>query len=156
MPNAARRSLRFETLDDAILDARHLCEIEQAGKLRTSGSWTLGQALNHLATWVDYAYDGAPVRVPFFIPWVMTLLKNKVLNQAMKTGARIPGVKDGTIATEIVPAPDSFIHLQKSYDRLANQVPAQPSPLFGRLTHTEWIKLHLRHAELHLSFLAAQ
>jgi Protein of unknown function (DUF1569) len=86
----------------------------------------------------------------------MTLVKSRVLNRAMPTGSRIPGVKDGTIATEVVPTPESLIHLQKSYDRLASQVPVLPSPLFGRLTHGDWIKLHLRHAELHLSFLGVQ
>ena len=27
-------------------------------------------------------------------------------------------------------------------------------PILGRLTHDEWLELHLRHAELHLGFAA--
>ncbi|MFN5799079.1 MAG: DUF1569 domain-containing protein [Planctomyces sp.] len=27
-----------------------------------------------------------------------------------------------------------------------------PHPGFGRMTHQEWLLLHLRHSEMHLSF----
>ena len=29
----------------------------------------------------------------------------------------------------------------------------QPSPFEGRITHDQWVYGHLRHAELHLSFI---
>ena len=38
--------------------------------------------------------------------------------------------------------------------RLKQECPQVPNVIFGKMTHEEWIKLTLRHAELHLSFLA--
>lgn len=29
----------------------------------------------------------------------------------------------------------------------------QASPIFGKLSHEQWVNLHLKHAELHLGFL---
>ena len=43
----------------------------------------------------------------------------------------------------------------KFFGRLESQVPTRPNPLFVSLTHEEYIKLNLRHAELHLSFFHA-
>jgi hypothetical protein len=31
-------------------------------------------------------------------------------------------------------------------------MPAGPNPVLGKLSHQDWIKLNLRHAELHQSF----
>jgi hypothetical protein len=39
---------------------------------------------------------------------------------------------------------------------LAKAPPTIPHALFGPLTHDEWIAQHLRHAELHLSFLRTE
>jgi len=41
-------------------------------------------------------------------------------------------------------------------ERLRAGPPARPNVIFGPLTHDEWIQLHLRHAELHLSFFAVK
>jgi hypothetical protein len=37
-------------------------------------------------------------------------------------------------------------------ERLRREPPTGPHVIFGRLPHEDWIKLQLRHAELHLSF----
>ena len=39
--------------------------------------------------------------------------------------------------------------------RLRRSAPKDPNPLFGRLTHEQWVQLNLRHAELHLGNLGA-
>ena len=118
-----------------------------------SGNWTFGQNLGHLATWADYCYDGIPMKIPFFVRWIIRPLRNRLLTQPLKPGTRIPRVSGGTLATDIVSTQQGLHHFTKAFDRLANEVPPRPSPLFGRLTHDQWIAFNLRHAELHLSFL---
>jgi EAL domain-containing protein (putative c-di-GMP-specific phosphodiesterase class I) len=154
MPNQAptRRLLRFENADQVIADARLLADAQSSGRLQSLGDWSLGTAFHHLACWVDYGYDGAPVKVPLLIRLVMRPMKHWVLNKPMRAGARIPGVQGGTLAINSVATAESLPHLIAGFERLKSQCPTKPSPLFGKLTHAEWTALHLRHSELHLSF----
>lgn len=135
-----------------LADAEELSRIEQAGKLCRVGNWQLGQTLNHLACWADYAHDGLPMKIPFFVRWMGPLLKKAVLKK-MPVNRRIPGVKGGTLATVIVPTDEALAHLRISYERLQKIAPPARHPVFGNFSHQDWLDLHLRHAELHLSFL---
>jgi hypothetical protein len=149
-----RRTLRFESIDKALAEVDRLVEAERAGRLRPRGNWTLGQALGHLATWVEFSYTGAPLRPPFFIRWVLKLRKRKFLRDGMRAGVKIPGVPGGTLATDPVPLDEAQIRLRQLLTRLQNEPPTAPHVALGLLTQEEWIALHLRHAELHLSFFA--
>ena len=152
-PPGGRRVLHFDRLDEVTADVRKLVEADHRQSLRQAGSWTFGQTLGHLASWVNYGYDGVPVKIPFFVPWIMRPLKRFVLNRPMKPGARIPRVPGGTLAIEVISTEAAIPQFFEAFDRLAKSRPTQPSPLFGPMSHEEWIKLHLRHSELHLSFL---
>jgi hypothetical protein len=145
--------LRFESIDQALAEVERLAEVEQARRLRRLGNWTLGQTLGHLAAWAEYAYTGAPLKVPFFIRWFLRLRKRKFLYGVMRSGVRIPGVEGGTLATDPVPLEEGRARYRRAMERLQAEAPTAPSPAFGRLTHEEWIALNLRHAELHLGFL---
>jgi len=149
---AGQRMLRFESIDQAMAEAERLAEAEQAGRLRRLGNWTLGQTLGHLAAWVEYAYTGAPIKAPFFVRWFLRLQKRKILYGPMRAGAKIPGVGGGTLATEILPLEEGRGRYRRAMERLKIEVPTAPSPVFGRLTHEEFIALTLRHSELHLGF----
>jgi hypothetical protein len=145
--------LRFESIDQAMAEVERLAEAERAGRLRRLGNWTLGQTLGHLAAWAEYAYTGAPLKVPFFVRWVLRLRKRKFLYGPMGSGVRIPGVEGGTLATDPVPLEEGRGRFRRAMERLKAEAPTAPSPVFGRLTHAESIALNLRHAELHLGFL---
>jgi hypothetical protein len=72
----------------------------------------------------------------------------------MPSGVRIPGVKGGTFGIDEVPCEEGASRLRRAIDRLErDQSPPHPSPVFGPMSHDEWIRLNLRHAELHLGFL---
>lgn len=58
----------------------------------------------------------------------------------------------GTYGVEPMQSTQALADLQAAFARLAAQVPMRPNPIFGKMSHEEWIKLHLRHAELHQSF----
>lgn len=84
---------------------------------------------------------------------ILRMMKKRFITGRMKVGARIPGTKDGTLGTEPCSLEDGLARLHAAFRRLKTEVPTQPNVIFGPLTHDEWINMHLRHAELHLSFL---
>ncbi len=150
-----RRLLRFATLDDAVRDAEALAEAQRRGTLRCVGNWTLGQAVGHVAFWARAPFDGYPAmpQMPWLLRKLLPLFKYGFLNKRLPAGARIPGVPDGTFGVEPLAADEAVAQLRTAFGRLARQSPTAPNPIFGEMTHDEWIKLNLRHAELHLSFL---
>jgi hypothetical protein len=150
----ARRSLHFHSLDEVVADVKTLEEADRAGTLQCCGNWTFGQNLNHLATWVDFSFDGVPLKIPIFVKWMVRPMKKRFLTKPMRPGSRIPKVEGGTLAIGVVPTAEALEHFYNSFARLAKGPPAIPHMLFGPMTHDEWIAQHLRHSELHLSFLS--
>lgn len=147
-----RRKIRFATVPDLLADADRLIAAENAGTLRKSGNWTLGQALAHLAAWVDFAYDGYPIQPPWFVRIAVRPFKRKFIRGGLPAGQRIPRIEGGTLATEPVDTDEANTRFRRSWDRLVKVAPTIPNPIFGPMSHDEWIQGHLRHAELHLSF----
>lgn len=149
-----RRRLRFENFEQALDDVQMLAEAEQRGKLRSTGNWTLGQSLGHVAYWASVPYEGYPAmrRPPWFLRLLFPLLKSTFLNKGLPAGARIPGTEAGTFGVELMPTAQALADLRSAFTRLATQSPTLPNPIFGQMSHDDWIKLNLRHAELHQSF----
>lgn len=149
-----RRSVRYETLDDAVADMNQLAKLERDNKLEQLGNWTLGQAIGHVATWAEYAYTPAPLpRPPLVIRLIIQyVLKGRYLRKGMPAGVEIPGVEGGTIGTEEMPTHAAIERFTAVAERLKKEAPTQPSPAFGKLSQEEGTLLQLRHAELHMSF----
>jgi hypothetical protein len=148
-----RRTLHFASIDDALRDARALVEAESRGTLKPLGNWQVGQAFGHVAAWINFAYDGYPsdLQPPWFVKLLVRPMKAKYL-KGLPAGVRIPKVEGGTKNTELLPTPEGFNRLSNAWTRLGAAAPTQPSPIFGKMAHDEWIALNLRHAELHQSF----
>ena len=153
---SSRRTLRFTSIEQALAEARRLVGAEQAGSLRRTGNWTLGQALGHLAAWAGYCFDGYPIRTPRVIGWLLRLRRHRFLHAAMPAGVHIPGVKGGTVATEELSTDEGYARFRRSFERLRDEGPMDRHPFLGRMSHDDWIALNLRHAELHLSFFVAE
>src|SRR5688572_27288102 len=153
---SGRRTLRFDSIEQALADAQRLVEAEQAGSLRRTGNWTLGQALGHLAAWAGYCFDGYPIRTPRVIGWILRLRRQRFLHGAMPAGVHIPGVKGGTVGTEALSTDEGYARFRRAFERLRDERPMDRHPFLGRMSHDDWIALNLRHAELHLSFFLAE
>jgi hypothetical protein len=151
-----RRKLKFDSVDQVMAEVEHLAEAERAGRLRRVGNWTLGQTFCHLATWIEYSYTGAPLKVPFFIRWILRFQKRKFLYEPMRAGVKIPRVPGGTLATEPMSLEDALPRMRRALARLKTEAPTALNPIFGRLSYEEWTALQLRHAELHLGFMIPQ
>lgn len=150
-----RRVLRFETIDEVLAEIDRVVEAERNGQLRQLGNWTAGQILGHISAWIDYGYEGYPLRPP---PWLvrmfLRLRLKKMLNGSMPAGVRIPGVEQGTVGIDPLETAEAAARVRRSFERLKRGDPAKyDSPAFGPMSHEDRIRLNLRHAELHLSFL---
>ena len=148
-----RRTLHFNTIDEALAEVGRLAEANGRGELCCLGNWSAGQILGHLAAWVDYGFDGLPMKVPFFVRWLLKPMKRRMLYKPMKPGRRIPGVSGGTLGIAPMEFDDGLAAFRRTFSRLKTKSPQLPSALFGPMTHAEWTNIHLRHAELHLSYL---
>ena len=151
----APRKLRFATIDDAIAEADRLADAERGGRLQQLGNWTLGQALGHIATWAEFAHDGYPdsVRAPLPVRLVIHVMRNRILTGGLMPGVRLRNIPDGTLGTAVLPTQEGLDRFRAALRALAATPPAIVNPVFGRLSHEQWIQLNLRHAELHLGFL---
>lgn len=151
----ARRHLRFETVDDMLADARALVAAPRVEQL---GNWTLGQALNHIAAWIEFPFRGYPPELiaPPEMRANASAVKQQMMHEPMRAGERLPGLPAGTLATEIVPAKGGLAHLENAAKHLQSDDPSDPAPFpdpgLGVVTRHEWTLMTLRHAELHLSF----
>ena len=152
---AERRKLWFDSIDEALADVDRIVEAERAGTLRQTGNWTAGQALGHLASWVEYGYDGYPMKpLPFFICRILRWKVKQFLVEGLPGGVRIPGVGAGTYGVEVIPAEEGADRLRRAFGRLkSGERCGHESPAFGPMSHEDRIALNLRHAELHLGFL---
>jgi hypothetical protein len=148
-----RRELHFQTVDDALADGEMLAKAHREGNLRCMGNWTPGQNLGHIAAWINYSYEGAPLKVPLLVRLMMRPMKRRFLYKPMAPGARIPKVPGGTIGFEPLSFEEGYDRFRRAFLRLKESPPPLPHLLFGPLTHAQWICSHLRHAELHLSFM---
>lgn len=149
------RKLRFETISDVYRDLDQIAELDRAGRLQTSGNWTAGQIMAHLAAWIEYGYDGYPIKSPpWFIRWFLRLRLPKMLESGMPRGIRIPGIPGGTVGAEDMPIEQGITRLKQAFQRLEKgEQTKYDSPAFGKMSHEDRIRLNLRHAELHLGYL---
>lgn len=150
-----RRRLRFDTLAELRVELDRIEAAERAGRLRRSGNWTAGQTLGHIAAWMSYPYDGFPMgRAPWFVRAFVSMRRRHYLHVGMPSGVRIPRVKGGTYGIEDMSLDEGAARLRRAIARLESGAqPPHPSPVFGPMGLEDWIRLNLRHAELHLSFL---
>jgi hypothetical protein len=151
-----RRILHFANLDEVLADVNQLAAADREMRRQCTGNWTLGQNLGHLASWVNFSFDGVPMKVPLIVRWMMRPMKNRTLFKPMPAGRNIPRVPGGTLGVAMLSTDEGVARITAAYARLKAGPPAIPHLLFGALTHEEWINQHLRHAELHLSFCKAK
>lgn len=146
----ARRQLSFRTLEDILAEGERLSQ----SRVQSVGDWSLGQILDHLATWMEFSIDGVPARIAWPLRVVLRPFRKQILRRPMPAGFRWPADADPRLVPQ-GPVSDSegLEHLRRAIARLRAEPTRAPSPLLGKLTPEEWEQLHLRHAEHHLSFV---
>lgn len=153
--SAEHRTLKFRTLDEAVAEAERLAAADRAGTLRTTGNWSLGQTLGHIAFWINTPFDGYPpcLRPPWILRFILRRRRNMFLRGPMPRGVRIPKFPEGTLGTEPLSTDEGLARFRKAAARLKAAPPANPNIILGPLTHDEWIAMNLNHAALHLGYM---
>lgn len=147
-----RRDLHFSNFDELLADVEQLA----SGEVRTLGNWSFAQVLLHLARSLDSAIDGAPFSFPAPIQWLMSLLmKNRFLTKPLTPGFKLPA-KAGKLIPEEVSLAEALEVFRKAIDRSKKQTNRARHGGFGKLTREESDQFHLRHAEMHLSFVVPE
>jgi len=142
-----RRSVHYRTFDDLLTDAEQLASKE----VRQTGNWSTGQILQHLAVSMNSSIDGFDFSLPAPVRFILSLLmKRKFLYKALPAGFKAAG---RFVPPDDVSTADGLAAIRNAVERQATAEEYVPHPGFGKLTRDEWINFHLRHAEMHMSFI---
>jgi len=144
---AGRRELRYRSLAELLEDAERLAQ----GGARTLGNWSQGQIYDHLAKSLDSSIDGIDFKMAAPLRWVLSLLfKRKFITGSIPPGYTVP-------AKELAPAEiskaEGLAKLQQAVARFEAEPQRAEHPIFGDLGDDGWRQFHLRHAEMHMSFI---
>ncbi len=152
-----RRGVTLATLDDLAAEARRIAQAEGAGRAHPLGNWSPGQNLQHLARFMTCSMDGFGGDPPMWLKLfgrVLRIAFGRTLflrppPPGMKLPPDLPFVPDAEVTAAV--AADELCAVIERVKAGAGFLPA--SPVLGRLSREQWIELHLRHAEMHLSFV---
>jgi len=144
-----RRELHFDSLDEVLADAQRLAA---APNIRMLGNWPLPRLLMHLATAINSSIDGISAKAPWYIRLVGPLIRRRILVRQMSPGFRLPAKFEPSFFPESASSREAAEKLQSAVGRVHNERMTAKHPVLGSLTHEQWTQLHLRHAEMHLSF----
>jgi hypothetical protein len=118
------------------------------------GQWSYGRILQHLADSLNKSFDGFQYRAALPIRLVARLfLKKRLLNEPMSAGFKLPKSQEALLPDNSQPVDLAVENLRKAIARFEREAPTAEHPALGALTPSEWVKLHLRHCELHMSFV---
>ncbi len=154
-----RRSVTLDTLADLFAEIDRIQIAAAEERVRTTGNWTVGQIFTHLGRWVEYSIDG----FPFQYPRPMRLMAKAFAFFSWKGFYRLilkPGYTNPESAAQAV-EPEPAMSLDAGADYLRRQLRRieqgermhQRSPGGPALKHDQWLWVHLRHCEMHLSFV---
>ncbi len=151
----SRRQVRYQSFEDLVADAERLA----GAKVGTTANWSLGQTLKHLGL----AMEGStrPGK-GFKVPWWVKVLGFVYLRRRLVYGPFPPGLQlpksaaARLVPTEEVSATDGLATLRRGIEKLRSESTRATHPVAGALSIAEWDSFHLRHAELHMSFLHPQ
>ena len=103
------------------------------------------------------AVDGDPNRAPLPMRLIARLMKRTMLTKGMRPGFKLPkAAEEKYMAAPDVSTEQGLNELRSAIERLKAESQRHPHPAFGPMTAEEWEQLHLRHAELHLSFFVPE
>jgi len=146
---AGRRVLSFRGLDEVLTDASALVASPHT---KTLGNWPLPQLLTHLASTINNSIDGFSSKAPLFVRLIGPFLKSGMIKNKMRPGIKLPPEAEKLAFPAAESAEEALRQLRHALSRCKCERMTAAHPAFGKMTHEQWLQLHLRHSELHLSY----
>jgi hypothetical protein len=84
---------------------------------------------------------------------IAPLMKNSFLTKTMKSGFKLPTTARALMPAGNLSVPVAMANLRQALARFGSEAARAEHPFLGKLASQEWKSLHLRHAELHMSFV---
>jgi hypothetical protein len=146
-----RRKVDYKSFDEILADADRF----SSGNAKTLGNWSPGQIFQHLANAFNGSIDGFPNAFPWYMKAMAKLFKKKLMAGPMPAGLKMPA----KLAKAVMPEPTStevgLANLRAAVARLKQEPHRAEHPIFGEVSKEEWDAMHLKHANLHMSFLTS-
>jgi Protein of unknown function (DUF1569) len=147
-----RRKLDFTSLEEVVADAERL----SSGPVKALGNWSAGQIFRHLAIAYNGSIDGLALTFPWYLRVMAKLFKQKLLAAPMPAGFNLRGENANAVAPGPTTTEEGLADLRAAVARLQREPHRARHPMFGEISKEEWNKIHLNHADLHMSFLVPQ
>ncbi len=148
-----RRRLRFDTHQQILDEAQMLA----ARPTRQLGNWPLPDICQHLAAAMDLCIDGGVgFAVPLRIRIVARLARSRILKTGLPTGFKLPQQAQAVLYRQPKSMDAAISALEKGITRLNSTTQRVPHPVLGKMNVAQWDLFHLRHAELHFSFIVPE
>jgi hypothetical protein len=148
--SSARREVHYKNLDEFRADVERLAETT----VRTVGKWTYPQILDHLARSMTASLDGYGFKAPWLARVLIApLVKNSILTKGIRPGFSLPKAGQHLFPSNDLDLSTAVENMHKALARYEAEPQRVPHPFFGPLASQEYTSFHLRHSELHMSFV---
>jgi hypothetical protein len=144
-----RREVYYNSLEDLQADVDDLA----SGEIVSLGNWSPGQNLAHIARAMNISIDGIDQRAPWYLRLAARLLRDRIIKGPMRAGFKLPPQAETVLVPGVTSTEEGLSALRAAIERIQREPPRAVHPLLGPLTSEQWIRLHLTHAALHMSFL---
>jgi hypothetical protein len=148
---AKRRELRFSCENCIIGDVDELVQ----GPIETTGNWTAGMIVEHVAQLIEFSLDGFPehYKAPLLLRLMAKVMRQRILSKPWRPGYTLPKSFAELVPSDSMSIEEAHDKLRRAIERIKNEEMKADSPVLGKMEHADWLKLHCRHAELHFSFM---
>ncbi|MGO9471567.1 MAG: DUF1569 domain-containing protein [Isosphaeraceae bacterium] len=147
-----RRQLDYASFEELLADAERL----SSGPVKALGNWSAGQIFRHLANVYNQSIDGFTMTLPWYFRLMGKMMRKKLIAGPMPPGFKLPPDGAKTLAPGPTPTAEGLADLRAAVERLEREPRRAIHPMFGELDKEQWNKIHLKHASLHMSFLAPE
>ena len=147
-----RSGLHFNCENCLLADAREIAGNVEA--YETVGNWSIGEQFSHVARTMEASVNGFGFTFSLPLRLVGKMLKGRFLNKGFSKGFKFNSDAAKAIGPdEGISVADGFKQLEDAVALFQSTEKRALSPVLGKLTLGEWVKLHARHAELHFGFI---
>ena len=160
-PVVGRRQVRLQSIDELAGEVDRVIAAVAAGNVLPLGNWSPAQILWHIGRLIELSFDGFSFRYRRGPAWITRTFRILAWRWLIALAFR-PGFHNPPEAAALEPDPsltllDAGTYLKQQLARIqSGERMTQECLVDGPYTHEQWVYIHLRHAELHLSFLAME